>query len=130
MSLKIKSLTLFLNFLTIFSKIEENLGKNSGNCEKKLGNSLNFSEKLSINPCKERNLKNLFNSMFYAGRALRCYHYQLSTMNISIGESCLNKKKPIWVYSSSPLKRSYSNHILVISLVLSWDQSFLNSVIV
>ena len=30
---KIKSTTLFLKIITIFSKIDENLGKNSGKCE-------------------------------------------------------------------------------------------------
>ena len=32
-----------------------------------------------------------------------------ATMNISFGQNCLDKKKPIWVYSSSPLKRGRNN---------------------
>ena len=38
------------------------------------------------------------------------YDTRLSTINISIGENWLDKrKKPIWVYSSSPLKRGRNN---------------------
>ena len=36
-------------------------------------------------------------------------HSQFSTMNISIGQNWLNKKKTIWVYSSSPHKWDRNN---------------------
>ena len=38
--------------------------------------------------------KNLFNFEFYAGRAFQWYHSHFSTMNISIGRICRNKKNP------------------------------------
>ena len=38
-------------------------------------------------------------------------------MNLSIGQNCLNKKKPIWVYSSSTHKRDRNNYCLHSCLV-------------
>ena len=57
-------------------------------------------------PVKNENQKIFLNSRFYSGQAFLWYQSQLSTMNISIGQNWLNKKKPSWVYSSSPLKRT------------------------
>ena len=47
--------------------------------------------------------KNLSNFEFYAGRVFNWYHSHFSTMNISIGQNCLDKK-PIWVYIPFPGK--------------------------
>ena len=76
-------------------KFPENMNRNNAN------RSNIHVIKTTITRSRKRHSKHLFNSMFYAGRAFKWYHSQLYTMNISIGQNCLNKR-PSWVYSSPP----------------------------
>ena len=66
LSFKIKSITLQLTISTYFSKINRNLVKNTENVNETTEYRLLFT---SITPYKNRKSKNLFTSIFYAGRA-------------------------------------------------------------